>query len=264
MIEFTYEDRRDWARWALSGIIVLTLHVGIAAAMVQWHESIDADEPTAALVVNLAPFPVSPEMVPMDMAPGPEQVEAQAAPETPVERPEEKQEETADTKEVTEVQPEVAPAPDPEIAVAALPPKPEPETPKPQESQAPVPVTTAPQVPATEVAPVAAAPVQGQAHISNSNAIPTWRNRIVILLERHKRYPTAAQGRHEQGTAQLAFSIDRHGRLTSSKILRSSGSTVLDNETLELVRRAQPFPPPPPELPGGEINLSVPIKFNIR
>jgi protein TonB len=50
----------------------------------------------------------------------------------------------------------------------------------------------------------------------------------------------------------------------STKLLRSSGSAALDNETLELVRRAQPFPPPPRELAGVEISLSVPIKFNIR
>jgi protein TonB len=264
MIGFSHEDRRDLLRWALSGVLVLTLHAGIAAAMVQWRDNTDAAEPTAALVIDLAPFPVAPAMVPMDIAPGPEQVEAQAAPETSVDRPEEKQEETAETKEVTEVQPEIAPALDPEIAVAALPPKPEPEAPKPQVSQAPVPVTTAPQVPEAAVGPVAAAPAQGLPTARNSDAIPTWRNRIVSLLERNKRYPSAAQARHQQGTAQLAFSIDRNGRLTSSKILRSSGSTLLDNETLELVRRAQPFPPPPAEIPGGVISLSVPIKFNIR
>jgi protein TonB len=264
MIEFTYEDRRDLLRWALSGVIVLTIHGGIAAAMVQWRDTADADEPTAAMVIDLAPFPVSPAMVPMDIAPGPEQIEAEAAPETPVDKPEETRQETAETKQVPEFQPEIAPAQDPEVAVAALPPKPEPEAPKPKDSQPPALVTTAPQVPPTEIAPVPAAPAQGQSHINDSNAIPAWRNRVVSMLERNKRYPSAAQARHEQGTAQLAFSLDRQGRLTSSKILRSSGSTALDHETLELLKRAQPFPPPPPELAGGEISLSVPIKFNIR
>jgi protein TonB len=84
------------------------------------------------------------------------------------------------------------------------------------------------------------------------------------MLERNKRYPAAARSRNEQGTAQLAFSLDRHGRVTSSKIVRSSGSTALDQESLELVRRAQPFPPPPSNLPGAEINLSVPVRFNMR
>jgi protein TonB len=263
MIEFSYEDRRDLLRWGLSGAIVLALHGGIAAAMVQWREAVDASEPAAAMVIDLAPFPVSSAVVPMDIAPGPEQVEAQATPETPVDIPEETREEIAETKDVSEVQPGIAPAIDPDT-VAALPPKPKPEAPKPQDNQTPAPITTAPQAIPAEVAPVAAAPAQGRPNNNDSNAIPTWRIRVVGILERNKRYPSAAQARHEQGTAQLAFSLDRRGRVTSTRILRSSGSAALDHETLELVRRAQPFPPPPPELPGTEISLSVPIRFNIR
>ena len=117
--------------------------------------------------------------------------------------------------------------------------------------------------PAVE-AVVAAAPLQAPASVSDSNAIPTWKRQVVSLLERNKRYPAVAQARGEKGTAELAFSLDRPGRVTASRIVRSSGSAALDQETLELVRRAQPFPPPPPELAGGEISLSVPIKFNIR
>jgi protein TonB len=48
----------------------------------------------------------------------------------------------------------------------------------------------------------------------------------------------------------------------SSRIVGSSGSAALDAETLALVRRAEPFPPPPPELVGSE--LTVPVSFNIH
>jgi protein TonB len=41
----------------------------------------------------------------------------------------------------------------------------------------------------------------------------------------------------------------------------SSGSAALDAETLGLLQRAQPFPPPP-ELAGSE--MTVPLRFNIR
>ena len=263
MMEFTCEDRQDLLRWALSGAIVLALHGSIAAGMVQWGDTADINEPASAMVIDLAPFPVSPAAVPMDIAPGPEQVEAQASPETQADMPEETRELIAETKDVQEHQPEIAPAIEPDM-VAALPPKPKPEASKPQDNQTPAPVTTAPQAPPAEVAPVAAAPVQGRPNDSDSNAIPTWRIRVVGILERNKRYPSAAQARHEQGTAQLAFSLDRRGRVTSTRILRSSGSAALDHEMLELVRRAQPFPPPPAELPGTEISLSVPIRFNIR
>jgi protein TonB len=264
MTQLAAQDRHDLLRWVLSGIIVLTVHGGIAAAMVQWHEADVASEPTAAMVIDLAPFPVSSAEALTEIPPGPEQIEAEAAPDKTVEQPEEKLEEKVETKDVREIQPEIAPALDPEIAVAALPPKPEPEAPKPKENQPAAPTTSAPQAPKAEIAPVAAAPAQGQPNINDSNAIPTWKTQVVSMLERNKRYPAAARSRNEQGTTQLAFSLDRQGRVTSSRIVRSSGSAALDQETLELVRRAQPFPPPPAGLPGAEVSLSVPVRFNMR
>jgi protein TonB len=39
---------------------------------------------------------------------------------------------------------------------------------------------------------------------------------------------------------------------------------VLDRETLMLAERAQPLPPPPPEIAGAQIVVVVPIRYNIR
>jgi len=46
--------------------------------------------------------------------------------------------------------------------------------------------------------------------------------------------------------------------------VRSSGSNLLDRETLALVERAQPLPPPPPEVSGSQIAVVVPIRYNAR
>jgi protein TonB len=97
-----------------------------------------------------------------------------------------------------------------------------------------------------------------------SDAIPTWKTQIVALLERNKRYPETAQSRREQGVAQVFFSLDRQGRVIDTQLRRSSGVSALDEEALALVRRAQPFPPPPPEWPGERVDLTVPISFNLR
>jgi protein TonB len=123
---------------------------------------------------------------------------------------------------------------------AMLPPKPEP-LPEPLREEVPA---------------VAPRPAQARA------ALLTWRNQILTILERNKRYPSEARARGEQGVTRLAFSIDGQGHLMSSRIVASSGSAALDAETLALVRRAQPFPPPPPELVGRE--MTVPFSFNIR
>jgi len=56
----------------------------------------------------------------------------------------------------------------------------------------------------------------------------------------------------------------RHGGVHHARIVHSSGSELLDSETLALVAHAQPLPPPPPELADAEITIVVPIRYNIR
>ena len=261
-MQFALDTRRDLQRWLLSACIVLMTHGGLAAAFVQWRAADNDDDPAAALVIDLAPMPVSPTDTPLAIPPGPEQIQAEASPQRPVEK-EEKPEEMKEVTMARQEQPVMPPAEGPEVPLAALPPEVRQETPKPAENPPPAPATTAPQAPKSELATVAAAPSQGQLNVSDSNAVPTWKRQVVGLLERNKRYPAAAQARNERGTAQLAFSLDRQGRVTASRIVKTSGSASLDQETLDLVRRAQPFPPPPPEMAGAEVTLSVPILYNI-
>ena len=124
---------------------------------------------------------------------------------------------------------------------------------------APSPITSAPQVAPEEIAPIAAAPEQGPVTPRNSRGVQAWQTKVVALLERNKRDPPAAQG-----ITQLFFNLDRQGRLIDSRVVRSSGTAVLDQEALALLRRAQPFPPPPPELTGDRVGVSVPIRFNLK
>jgi periplasmic protein TonB len=137
------------------------------------------------------------------------------------------------TEPVPEVQKvEEKPEPLPEQpSEAMLPPQPKPdEQPVPKEETPPAPVVVA-----RAVATVA-----------------TWRSQLMTILEHNKRYPAAARARDEQGLTQFAFSIDGDGHLLSHRIVKSSGSAALDAETLALLERAQPYPPPPPELAGHE------------
>jgi protein TonB len=257
------EDRGELLRWALSGVAVVVLHGAVAGAMITWGDD-DVAEPSAALVVDLAPFPMAPPENVTDLPPGPEQVEAEASPQTPVSEVKEQVEERIETQQSQEeVQQELAPVENPEVALAALPPKPQQQVEVPQVNQTPAPETTAPP-PMPEVAPadIAAAQVQGPPNIDRSNAIPTWRSSVAALLERNKRYPAGA--RNDRGIAQVAFSIDRKGRVMSSRVVTTSGSPALDREALEMIRRAQPFPPPPAALSGTEVSLTVPVRFNMR
>ncbi len=153
----------------------------------------------------------------------PEQRQVEPTPQ-PVEKVEEKQE-----------------PPPVQQSEAMLPPKPEEVLPEPPRDETPV---------------VIPQPARARADTA------TWKSQILTLIEHNKRYPADARARGEQGVARLAFRIGSDGHLLSSRIAASSGSAALDAETLALLQRAQPFPPPPPELVGSE--LTVPLRFSIR
>ena len=73
-------------------------------------------------------------------------------------------------------------------------------------------------------------------------------------LDQFKRYLNGAQLRHQQGVAYLRFAMDRQGKVLSASIEKRSGFDLLDEETLALIRRAEPLPPPPSELPRPGAN----------
>jgi protein TonB len=86
-----------------------------------------------------------------------------------------------------------------------------------------------------------------------------WQGLVSAQVNRNTRYPPSAQG--ASGASSVSFSIDRSGRLVSASLSRSSGSSALDAEAVAIVRRASPFPPPPPEIPGGRFNFTKTINF---
>jgi periplasmic protein TonB len=161
----------------------------------------------------------------------PEQILAERTPDKPVEQIEQKRDPLPEQPSEVTV-PQKAPAPQPQ--------------PTPHEEPLPALATTAAQT--------------ARARIS----VSTWRSQIAAILEHNKRYPQEARERREQGVAQLAFSIDREGRVLSSRIVTSSGFSALDEETLALVQRARPFPAPPPEVSGSEIKFTVQVRYGIR
>jgi protein TonB len=234
-------------RWSSCFALALSFHAaGAAALFAQRGEDSDLVANAPVVMVDLAPVSVSSNVTPNELPPGPEQNEAQPEPEP--ERPVEK----LDLPLERQAEP----------LVVAPPPKTieKPKENKPKQKHASL--SSAPSA-ADQKAERAAAPMPG-AFSRNSDAVPNWKSQLVARLERYKRYPSEAQSRGEHGVAQLAFSVDRNGGVHNARIVRSSGSSILDRETLTLAERAQPLPPPPPEITGSQIPIVVPIRYNAR
>ncbi|MFN4090921.1 MAG: energy transducer TonB, partial [Alphaproteobacteria bacterium] len=87
--------------------------------------------------------------------------------------------------------------------------------------------------------------------------------RLRAWLERHKEYPHRARVRRQQGTALLHFVVDANGRVLSHRIDRTSGYDLLDEAVEDMIARAQPLPPPPPDM-GRRLEITVPVQFVLR
>jgi TonB family protein len=61
-------------------------------------------------------------------------------------------------------------------------------------------------------------------------------------IEQAKTYPDAARREGIQGTVELRFRIAADGSVEAVEVLRSSGSGILDEASLQTIRRAAPYP----------------------
>jgi protein TonB len=262
--EFLEPSWRRWRRWIVAGVLVLALHVGgAAAALWQWPEEEVDQNPEGAMLLELAPMAVATRAELLNLALGP--LSEDSVPTPPVE-------------EVKEMRPEELPpveeaplAPKPEVELEKIKPVEEvkeEEEKKPQEqvqaqlvaaSQAAAP----PPIEAETIGEKAAAPYQGASRKPNQAEI-TWQKALHLHLSKHKRYPSEARSRRIQGVVTVSFSIDRSGTVLARRIVKGSGSPLLDEEALEMLERASPLPVPPGDPQSGPVNLSLPVQFNIR
>jgi len=77
------------------------------------------------------------------------------------------------------------------------------------------------------------------------------------LIMRQQRFPSSSHPRHTNAMVVVAFWIDESGALVHQALYRTSGYSELDEEALADVRRAAPFPEPPPGEPHGFIAQMV-------
>lgn len=271
-------------RWTAAGLVVAAVH-GVAGWTIATWERAEAaaGAPPAAVMIELAPIAVAPETTPQEVAPGPEMVESEPEPPPPEPVVEPKLDEPPPEE------PEPVAVPEPEIKIPELPPlpdaaamltppppppppkprppelKPEPP-PKPRVVERRKPVnrdrpraerTTAPAAQERQ-AETAAAPQAGASAAATAARQASWRGSLMAHLNRYKRFPSGAT----PGTVQVAFRIDRAGRVLSASLVRGSGDAELDREAIAMINRASPVPAPPEGMGGSVLALAVPVRFS--
>jgi protein TonB len=101
----------------------------------------------------------------------------------------------------------------------------------------------------------------GPSGASNVAAVAAWRQRVLAHLARYRVYPEQARERGIRGRTGVAFTLTGNGAVTAVSIASSSGAAILDQATLAMVRRAQPFPPNPA---GGSASFTAGINYSLN
>jgi protein TonB len=90
----------------------------------------------------------------------------------------------------------------------------------------------------------------------------TYFTKIKQLIESHWEYPEIALRYGLQGRLALQFMIGANGQLEQLRLVRSSGSQVLDEEAARAIRAAAPFPPIPSWIKPNPLLISASMEYH--
>jgi protein TonB len=260
MRDLDSEQKPSRRLWILAALGALVLHVGGGALALAHLQGDEPDDSSATPAIEIGLEAASPHLEPTDLPAGPDTDASVASPALAEQQAELKQSDLP--KEVpTETE-------DPDRVVAPN------DSQKPREEEKIAAVQTsastesiaaqATAMPSTETLPEAlrsVAPAQGNGQ-STQRARVTWEKELVAHLDKHKRYPTDRS--QKSAEIQLSLALDRMGHVVSVSILKGSGDAAFDQAALDMVRRSDPVPQPPPLVADEGLNFTLPVIFRVK
>lgn len=97
----------------------------------------------------------------------------------------------------------------------------------------------------------------------NANKLDSYEAMLPLWLEKFKQSPSDSKGRYILGSGEIFIKIDRKGRVLLAKVLKSTGSPVLDRVLMEMIADADPVLPVPLDYYAQRKTFSykIPVKF---
>ncbi len=256
--------------WACFGA-ALAVHAMLAGLLLQTH-------PAAEDAIPARPFEVTMDLAPAEPAPSPSPPAPAAAP-SPMDLPPPP---SAPEPEPAAPEPAAPPAPAPPPLPDPAPPRAVPQLPRPspmrraapaaakaravpmpRHEQADPSASGAGALPGLPVPAASPAPTQAASPVppATAEAVGAWRGALAAWLQEHRTYPDAARRDGIEGRAVVRFTIDAAGLVTGVVLVGSSGSPVLDEATLALLRGAH-LPAPP--APGPDhLSITLPVRYSL-
>ncbi len=141
---------------------------------------------------------------------------------------------------------------------------------KPTPPPTPASRTTKQPIAKTAVVPVEAAPTQ-LAHSESpaesalaaeiAGASVRYEQTLAAWLDRHKYYPATLRRRRLEGEGVLRVELDRSGRVVALETFAALPDDLLERVAKDWVRRSDPFPAMPDEIPGEAYSVRFPVRF---
>jgi len=261
MTEFDFSRKPSRPLWLIAGVAAVALHVGgVALALSHRVDDVD-DDALGAQAIEVGLEMMSPKHEASDLPPGPETDASAASPALNEQKAEVKQ---SDLPKDTPQQTEEADR----IVTTEQPKKPDEEQKEKavvrQQASTESVAAEATAMPSNETAKEGArsvAPAQGVGQAAQ-RIRATWQKELVAYLDKHKRYPK--EGAQKNVKIVVSFELDRLGHVLSTRIVEGSGDAAFDQAALDMVKRSDPVPAPPPLIADEGLTFSLPVIFRTK
>jgi periplasmic protein TonB len=90
----------------------------------------------------------------------------------------------------------------------------------------------------------------------------TWQRELAVHFNKFKRYPNDRAQKNAE--VIVAFDLDRVGHVVATRIVKGSGDAAFDAAALDMLRRSDPVPQPPPLVADEGLTFTLPVVFQVR
>jgi periplasmic protein TonB len=259
--EIEASQRASLPIWLVAGLVAVFIHAACAALAFEYLQSAEVSEDLGAPAIEIGIELMAPHHDPSDLPPGPD-ADASAASASVME-----QKAALEQTELPKATPTETDDPDRLVAPDEMK-KPTDDDPKavttpsaPSNPSIGAEATATPSPETAQEARRSVAPELGTGE-SLRRVRATWQKELAAHLDKYKRYPPDRSRQSAQIVIRLV--LDRTGHVVSASVMKSAGDSAFDDAALDMMRRADPVPPPPPLVADEGLSFSLPVIFRVK
>jgi protein TonB len=107
-------------------------------------------------------------------------------------------------------------------------------------------------------------PAAPSAETFDAGSLAQYRLQLISAARKYKRYPRVAMDNNWEGDVVVRMVIGANGMISALSIQSSSGYDVLDQQALEMFKRAKPLVQIPPALRGRQFTIELRAIYSLK